>query len=59
MATYPNAQMWPPERNFKRDPNPQSQESLTLFEKVIRYAEKDDFLLYATAIFGINIIFST
>lgn len=53
MATF-NPQMWPPDRGqFKRDPGAQTQESMTIFEKIVRYAEKDDILLYATAVFGI------
>ncbi|KAI6176770.1 Flavodoxin-like domain-containing protein [Aphelenchoides bicaudatus] len=49
-----NPQMWPPDRSgFKREPGSQQQEALTTFEKIIRYAEKDDMLLYATALFGI------
>lgn len=48
-----NPQSWPPDRNFKRDPSSQQHESLSTIDRIVRYAEKDDFLLYATALFGI------
>lgn len=54
MNTHSSQQAWPPDRGtFRRDPTAQQQEPLTTFEKIIRYAEKDDMLLYATAIFGL------
>jgi len=44
--------MIPPERGFKREANAQSTPVSTM-EKVVRYTEKDDLLLYITAGFGI------
>ncbi|KAF7630914.1 hypothetical protein Mgra_00008833 [Meloidogyne graminicola] len=41
-----------PNLNFKRESNAQHS-TLSTLQKVVRYAEKDDFLLYLTAAFGI------
>lgn len=41
-----------PERGFKREANAKPVQ-LSTIQKVVRYAEKDDFLLYFTALFGI------
>ncbi|CAD5213407.1 unnamed protein product [Bursaphelenchus okinawaensis] len=46
--------MWPPDRGFRREPPTNLDlENLSTFEKIIRYAEKDDLLLYLTALFGV------
>nr|CAD2137768.1 unnamed protein product [Meloidogyne enterolobii] len=42
-----------PNQGFKREANAQHQQTLSTLQKVVRYAEKDDFLLYLTAAFGI------
>ncbi|KAL7078141.1 hypothetical protein ACQ4LE_002544 [Meloidogyne hapla] len=43
----------PNQGGFKREANAQQQQTLSTLQKVVRYAEKDDFLLYLTAAFGI------
>jgi hypothetical protein len=54
MATPFSPNLWPPtEPGFKRHTGPTQQSSLTTFEKIVRYSERNDILLYATAIFGI------
>uniref|UniRef100_A0A914NJ48 Uncharacterized protein n=1 Tax=Meloidogyne incognita TaxID=6306 RepID=A0A914NJ48_MELIC len=40
-----------PNQGFKREANAQHQQTLSTLQKVVRYAEKDDFLLYLTAAF--------
>uniref|UniRef100_A0A1I7SG73 RSN1_TM domain-containing protein n=1 Tax=Bursaphelenchus xylophilus TaxID=6326 RepID=A0A1I7SG73_BURXY len=46
--------MWPPDRGFRREPPTNlDAENISAFEKIIRYAEKDDLLLYLTALFGV------
>ncbi|KAI6239053.1 Flavodoxin-like domain-containing protein [Aphelenchoides fujianensis] len=50
--SFVDPKQWPPERGFPREPKAQ-QVQMSTFEKIVRYAEKDDLLLYATALFGI------
>uniref|UniRef100_A0A915DG93 Uncharacterized protein n=1 Tax=Ditylenchus dipsaci TaxID=166011 RepID=A0A915DG93_9BILA len=50
-SRFSTAEMVPPQSGFKREPNAAAQ--LSAVQKVVRYAEKDDLLLYITAIFGI------
>ena len=41
--------MVPPDRGFRREANAPAQ--LSAVQKVVRYAEKDDLLLYITGVF--------
>lgn len=55
MASKPPI-VWPPDRGFRPGVAPAGQaaaDNASAFERLVRYAEKDDLLLYLTALFGI------